>query len=75
MDFAVSPRARDYLGRIRAFMAEHITPYEAELLHRQRTLANPWRSLDCGMVSIDSGWPPQPRAETPASPTTTPRAR
>jgi alkylation response protein AidB-like acyl-CoA dehydrogenase len=42
LNFAISPRARELLNRIRAFMAEHIDPYEHELLTRQRALPDPW---------------------------------
>jgi acyl-CoA dehydrogenase len=42
VDFALSPRAAELLDRLRAFMAEHVEPIEHELLHRQRTLPDPW---------------------------------
>lgn len=45
VDFAISPRTRDLLEQIKAFMAEHIEPVEAELLRRQRALDNPWVEL------------------------------
>ncbi|MCB9765563.1 MAG: acyl-CoA dehydrogenase family protein [Alphaproteobacteria bacterium] len=45
MDFALSPKAEALLGRIQAFMAEHIEPVEAELLRRQRQLDDPWVEL------------------------------
>ena len=45
MDFALSPRATDLLGQVKAFMAEHIEPVEHELLLRQRALPDPWVEL------------------------------
>ncbi len=45
MDFAVSPRTKDLLKRIQAFMAEHIEPVEEDLLRRQRALPDPWVEL------------------------------
>lgn len=45
MDFAISARASDLLGQLRAFMAEHIEPIEDELLRRQRALPDPWVEL------------------------------
>ena len=45
MDFSVSDRAQALLDRIRAFMAEHITPVEADLLARQRTQPDIWVEL------------------------------
>jgi alkylation response protein AidB-like acyl-CoA dehydrogenase len=45
MDFAVSDRAQALLDRIKAFMAEHITPVEAELLKKQRALPDIWVEL------------------------------
>ena len=30
MDFAPSPKTQDYLERLRAFIAEHVTPREAD---------------------------------------------
>lgn len=30
MDFAPSPKTQDYLQRLRAFIAEHVTPREAD---------------------------------------------
>ncbi|HHO50903.1 MAG TPA: acyl-CoA dehydrogenase [Deltaproteobacteria bacterium] len=45
MDFSISPRAADLLGRIKAFMAELIEPNEARLLAEQRTQTDPWAVL------------------------------
>jgi len=45
VDFALSPRATDLLGQVKAFMAEHIEPVEHELLLRQRALPDPWVEL------------------------------
>lgn len=42
MDFEHSPRARDYLDRVTAFMAEHIEPIEADYLRELRSLDSPW---------------------------------
>ena len=50
MDFAPSPKTQDYLARVRAFMAAHIAPVEADY-HRENLAANPggdwqaWRVL------------------------------
>ena len=30
MDFAPSPKTQDYLQRLRTFIAEHVTPREAD---------------------------------------------
>ena len=46
MDFTFSPKTQDYLTRVRAFMAEHIAPVEADY-HRENLAANPgpdWRT-------------------------------
>lgn len=40
MDFSYSAKARDYLTRLRAFMAEYITPAEAEYYGQLKS--NPW---------------------------------
>jgi len=40
MDFAHSPRTQDYLKRIRAFMAEHIEPFEAGYLQELAELGH-----------------------------------
>ncbi|MEC8422452.1 MAG: acyl-CoA dehydrogenase family protein, partial [Myxococcota bacterium] len=45
MDFAVSARAQALLDRIKAFMATHITPVEADLLQRQRAQPDIWIEL------------------------------
>lgn len=45
MDFAVSDRAQALLDKIKAFMAMHITPVEADLLQRQRALPDIWVEL------------------------------
>ena len=48
MDFAPSPRAADLTARVEAFMAEEITPVEADY-HRDLAAArrdgDPWRPL------------------------------
>ncbi|MFT4621888.1 MAG: acyl-CoA dehydrogenase [Myxococcota bacterium] len=45
MDFAPSPRAAELRDRIRAFIADHIAPHEADLLRQQRSQADPWVEL------------------------------
>ena len=42
MDFANTPRGNDYLQRVKAFMAEHIEPMEADYLRELRSRDNPW---------------------------------
>ena len=42
MDLSVSPRARVVVDQVRRFIDARIAPIEAELLHRQRALPDPW---------------------------------
>ncbi|MGC4060714.1 MAG: acyl-CoA dehydrogenase family protein [Aquabacterium sp.] len=42
MDFAHSPRAQDYIGRVKAFMRDHIIPAE-DAYHAQLTGSPDWR--------------------------------
>ena len=42
MDFALSPKAQEYRDRVRAFMAEHIEPYELERRREMEFRADPW---------------------------------
>lgn len=41
MNFTYNAKTQDYLSRLKAFIAEHLTPIEVDL--RTFTLANPWR--------------------------------
>jgi acyl-CoA dehydrogenase len=45
LDFAISPEANKLLGRIKAFMAEHIEPHEERLLRELREREDPWVEL------------------------------
>ena len=42
MDFANTPRGSDYLKRVKAFMAEHIEPMEADYLRELKALDDSW---------------------------------
>ncbi|GEO84701.1 MULTISPECIES: acyl-CoA dehydrogenase family protein [Alphaproteobacteria] len=42
MDFAFSPRAKDYIERLTAFMEEHVHPAEAEYTRTLKTGERPW---------------------------------
>ncbi len=42
MDFAHSPKARDYIARVSAFIAEHVTPNEETYLAQLKRGERPW---------------------------------
>ncbi len=45
MDFEHSPRAREYLERVRTFISEEIAPREAEHVRAIQQAADPWQEL------------------------------
>ncbi len=42
MDFAHSPKARDFIARVSAFITEHVTPFEETYLSQLKRGTQPW---------------------------------